>query len=388
MKANPGGQIDLNAVLGRDETIAFIWDTLSQQSIIMTAERRIGKTTILNKIARQPRPGWVPIFQDLEQYGNALDFAQSVHDAVEKFLSRPQKLFRSLKTALPFFSGTKLGPITLPDIPGAGWQDILTASLQAAAQDHKTERAVFLWDEFPYLLDNIKTNDGETVAMQVLDTLRALRQTQPNLRMILTGSIGLHHVMKSLKDADYKNAPVNDMYSILVPTLDPKAAQQLADKLLLGENIAVENRDSTSRAIAHAADGFPFYIHHIVKAMKQANGQATPDVVDDLVSQQLVHPDDPWELKHYVERIPLYYGHEQQPMVLGILDAIALCDTALSVNDLLTELKACGLFTERETLIEYLGLLEKDHYLSRTPQGHYRFQFALLQRWWKLTRGL
>ena len=45
MKANPGGQIDLEEIVGRDQIIEQIWDTLEQQSITMNAERRIGKTT-------------------------------------------------------------------------------------------------------------------------------------------------------------------------------------------------------------------------------------------------------------------------------------------------------------------------------------------------------
>ena len=68
MKANPGGQIDSSEVVGRDELIEQIWDTLDQQSIRMNAERRIGKTTIIKKLCAEPRSGWVPIFQDLEQY--------------------------------------------------------------------------------------------------------------------------------------------------------------------------------------------------------------------------------------------------------------------------------------------------------------------------------
>lgn len=50
MKANPGGQIDLNEVVGRDEIIKQIWDTIDQQSIRINAERRIGKTTIIKKL--------------------------------------------------------------------------------------------------------------------------------------------------------------------------------------------------------------------------------------------------------------------------------------------------------------------------------------------------
>lgn len=57
MKANPGGQIGLKEVVGRDEVIEQIWDTLEQQSIIMNAERLIGKTTIIKKLNQEPRSG-------------------------------------------------------------------------------------------------------------------------------------------------------------------------------------------------------------------------------------------------------------------------------------------------------------------------------------------
>ena len=49
MKANLGGQINIKAVVGRDQLIRQIWDTITQQSVVMTAERRIGKTTIIKR---------------------------------------------------------------------------------------------------------------------------------------------------------------------------------------------------------------------------------------------------------------------------------------------------------------------------------------------------
>ncbi len=48
--------------------------------------------------------------------------------------------------------------------------------------------------------------------MEMLDTLRALRQTYPQLKMVYTGSIGLHHVVAKLKKLGYNNVPTNDMY--------------------------------------------------------------------------------------------------------------------------------------------------------------------------------
>jgi hypothetical protein len=61
------------------------------------------------------------------------------------------------------------------------------------------------------MLANIRDREGEQTAMEVLDTLRALRQTNSALRMIITGSIGLYHVITSLKDKNYANSPINDM---------------------------------------------------------------------------------------------------------------------------------------------------------------------------------
>lgn len=50
MKANPGGQIALTEVLGREQLISQIRDTLEHQSIRINAERRIDKTTVIRKL--------------------------------------------------------------------------------------------------------------------------------------------------------------------------------------------------------------------------------------------------------------------------------------------------------------------------------------------------
>jgi len=68
MKANPGGNIDPDDAYGRDLLIDRIWRQLETQCVLLNAERRIGKTTLIKKMVAQPRPGWVPIFQDLEKF--------------------------------------------------------------------------------------------------------------------------------------------------------------------------------------------------------------------------------------------------------------------------------------------------------------------------------
>ena len=52
MKANPGGVIDPAHVYGRDGLIAELWRQLDQTCVLMNAERRIGKTSVLRKMAQ------------------------------------------------------------------------------------------------------------------------------------------------------------------------------------------------------------------------------------------------------------------------------------------------------------------------------------------------
>ena len=53
MKANPGGAIAPEDVIGRDKLIANLWNILDRQSVILSAERRMGKTTVIKKMVLQ-----------------------------------------------------------------------------------------------------------------------------------------------------------------------------------------------------------------------------------------------------------------------------------------------------------------------------------------------
>lgn len=391
MKANPGGQIDIKAVVGRDSLIALMWETIEQQSVVMTAERRIGKTTIIRKMLAETVAGWTPVFQDLERCHTANEFAMAVYREIHQFLSTKGKAARRAKEWFAAMGGTEIGGLfKLPEkAESAHWKDILSHSIEDLVHenDQAGTRLLFLWDEVPFMLANIRDREGEPMAMEVLDVLRALRQTHAGLRMVITGSIGLHHVITSLKDKNYANSPVNDMVSINVPALELPDAIQLAKALIEGENLGSPETDMAAAVLANEADCFPFYIHHIVKALKIRGLAATPPNVQQVVASQLVDDNDPWELLHYRTRIPTYYGQDE-PAVIGILDELAVSGKPASVNDLLAMLKSSSPFDDRERLLRLLSLMVRDHYLSRDLEGCYQFAFPLIRRWWKAHRGL
>jgi len=363
---------------------------LGQQSIVMTAERRIGKTTVIKKLKAEPAAGWVPVFQDLERCHSATEFAMAVYREVHQFLSGKGKAARRAKEWLSALGGVEIGGfLTLPDQIEASWKEILTRSIEDLIHENDVSgsRLLFLWDEVPFMLANIRDREGEQTSMEVLDMLRALRQTHPALRMIITGSIGLHHVLTTLKDKNYANSPVNDMARIEVTPLELADAKELASQLIDGEALVSTDRTAAAATIANEADRFPFYIHHIVRALKVKGLTAEPKTVVEVVAAQLIDSNDPWELLHYRERIPIYYGADAQA-VIAILDELAAAKETASINDLLAMLKSSSPFDDRERLLRLLSLLERDHYLQRHGDGFFGFRFPLIRRWWKINRGL
>jgi hypothetical protein len=390
MKANPGGQVDLRAVVGRDRLIRMLWETVEQQSLVITAERRIGKTTVIKKMREEPSPGWVPVFQDLERCHSADEFAMAVYKDIHQFLGHKGRAMRRVVELFKALGGAEIGGVfKLPEKSGTAWKDLLIRSVEDLVHENDASgtKLLFLWDEMPFMLANIRDRQGEQTAMEVLDLLRALRQTHAGLRMIVTGSIGLHHVLSSLKEKNYGNSPVNDMISIDVPPLIETDAVLLARLLIEGEALASGDKEAAAEAIAREADCFPFYIHHIVKALKIRGLEATGENVAQVVKSQLVDPNDPWELLHYRERIPIYYRDDRKPVLL-ILDDLAGRPRVASVGDLIAMLKGTSKFDDRERLLRLLSLMERDHYLKRDEDGAYQFRFALIRRWWKINRGV
>jgi len=242
------------------------------------------------------------------------------------------------------------------------------------------------------MLYNIKTQGGpagEDLAMDLLDTLRALRQMHGNLRMVFTGSVGLHLVLTSLKRAGHANRPVNDMKTVEVPPLELSDAEDLSNLLLSGEGFELDRLpDGMGQAIASTADGHPYYIHHIVDQIVQRGRTPSLSDIETIVSEGLTDSQDPWELSHYRERIDTYYAEEEQPFALELLDVLASSHEPLAFADIFNRLKGNLVTEDEEKALQVLTLTQRDHYVAQNSDGLFQFRFPLVKRWWCLSRGL
>lgn len=387
MRSNPGGYIAPENVIGRDKLIQHIWRALEQQSVALTAIRRIGKTSMLQKMKAEAPPHILPIYRDLEKLDSPLVFVEQTYADVEKYLTSKRKVAKRTRDFIANLAGAEVQGVKLPTVLAPHWKTLLEKVVEDLIE-HQERQVIFFWDEIPWMLEKIRQKDGEQAAIEILDTLRALRQTYPNLRMVFTGSVGLHHVIASLKRSGYANAPINDMKMIDVPPLATADARQLAALLLQGDGITTQDPDMLAAAIAEAADDVPFYINHIVDRMVLHAGPITRDTPRAIADAFLRDPQDPWDMSHYRDRIDTYYRPEECLPALALLDVLAIADQPLTADTAFSRLPTALGSAEREQAIRILTLLQRDYYLKMNEEGRYLFSYPLIQRWWRLNRGL
>lgn len=386
MKANPGGQLAPNEVFGRDGLIDSLWRILERQSVVLTAERRMGKTQVIKKMQAQSPPTKLPVYHDLEGVRSALEFVEIVFHDVERFLSRWQRTAERARLALSKLGGGAAVGIKFPEHVAPHWKTLLTHTIEDLVGNQEERQIIFLWDELPLMIDNIRKAQGEPAAMELLDSLRALRQSHAGLRMVYTGSVGLHHVLTALRNAGYINPSTNDMKTVEVGPLAVADAENLTIELLKGEAVPTPDIKLAARVIAEEAGSVPYYIHHIVDDLATNRQSASPEAIRTLVTGRLRDPQDSWELRHYFERIPRYYRETDSALAYLILDTLAHSDKPLDLDAIFQRVQARITTNDAEPTRHLLRLLQRDHYVIQNGDNTFQFRLKLIQRGWCIQR--
>jgi hypothetical protein len=294
-------------------------------------------------------------------------------------------------------AGQKLGSWELPQLKQY-WKRLLDAILKDIKENFEG-RVVFLWDELPLMISNIKDDHGVKVAMELLDVLRdhRLEDASGKLRMLYTGSIGLHLVVSELLHAGYRNDPTNDMVTFSLEGLEAGYAQELARQGLQGlidggELEVSDSVEAIAQTIAESTDGLPFYINHTVDRLAELRRPIKVVDVTATIDSLIMDPEDRAHFGHYAERIEIYYlfGEKAAQLALMILNIICRSEQPMAEDDIwdatITQIE----LTDKSFFQKTLAMLVKDHYLQRRLQADeraYQFKYNIIRKWWQKNRG-
>ena len=389
MVINPGGRLAIEDIIGRDALVADIREALEVQSVVLTAERRIGKTHVVIKLAHQPLAGQTLVSLDVGDVGSADEFTRKVIESVEPLLRNTDRFKIWMTDIAAKVGGAQVGPLKLPVFAGKNWENALRQLFQQIAECG-TGQFVLMWDELPWMLQKIAAGNPRE-AMDLLDILRSVRQTHDKVRMVYTGSLGLHHIIRQLRDNGYNNDPTNDMMVIEVPPLAADDAIVLVKKLFDTAQLNAAS-EAVFTVIAEATNGVGYWIHWLVRDIRRRAatrpGPITLADVDAVIQDAIEANGDPWHLKHYLDRSKDYYG-DQRTAALALLDAVAGADTPIPVGDAINRAKLQAPDLDETAWLELLSLLQRDHYVLRERgTGLLRFKFSPVLKWWRWHRNL
>lgn len=384
-------------IIGREAFIAHLWHILEERSLILSAERRFGKTYVIQKMEAEPPTDVLTFYQDMSDVHTAAAFTEKVCANAKDRLNWPRKIAREAVEAASRLKGAKANvkipsidpnlhmpeaSLDLPTLAALPWQVKLTAAIMEIVTGY-AGRVVFFWDEMPWMIGHIQKTEGAETALELLELLRVLRQNpvlRTKLRMVYTGSIGFHHVLVGSQAAPQ----VNDLKPMTVLPLEDNHAQEYVRHRLAREGVAVAE-EGTVREIAEAVGGVPFYLQNLTQSLSAPGHPIQAGDADRFLTKMLKQSPEDWQLPHYDQRIDLYYSEAQRPIARALLDILAVTEEVADFATLRNLLNAKHRVKNEETVRHVLDLLRQDHYLWPDP---YRFQLPLIRRFWRARRGL
>jgi hypothetical protein len=414
-----GRQIHPKNVVGRDRLIQDIWNHLGkaegQNSLRFTAERRIGKTTVMSKMKAEPADGFDVLFLDVEGIDSCDELTEKLLNHMKPFLKPKEWVRKGFRGIWKTLEGIEIrgqvseigGQVKLPKKSVLSWQQKLEKVIEDFCNHRPNRTILLIFDELPYMLqkiDQVSTKAGKAhEALTLLDTFRALRQRHSNLRMIYAGSVGLHHVLRDLKKKGLPSQPYNDMWQIDIPPLTDDDALILANRLLGENRIRIDaGGQAIARRVTEQTSNVPFYMERIANMLALIDGPVTLEDVDRTVQNHLTSDHDHWEMEHFRSRLKDYYGGTiertdgkripEAEIARSILDHFALAEEPQSIEQVWSIIRSQYALTDRMIVLELLKSLAQDHYLEDKTLGEsrkrYSFRFPLIKRWWVIAQGL
>lgn len=382
-------------VIGRNNFVNRFWKkTKTGSNLHILSERRMGKTWAI-WLAIAKKPTWAnPIFFDAEQVNAVEEFVWRLNQEMHRqgFLSDSVKdsvwdWFRRIQQRI---QGRSIGEYEVP-VGFDPWDTFLEDTLRNFVEICHGKTAILIIDELPFLVDKIYKNQGPRKAAELLDKLRAIRQTVNLFRMAFCGSLGMHIVLQKLKDNGYTGQPINDMEPLELSPLSLEDATLLSAGLLLSEKIKISNLEEVATAIAQVSSGIPYYIKYIIIWLSDHPVDLVDSgIIDGTLQKLFFAHGDPAGFLYYDTRLDQYYPEDIVEKARAALDILSRNNNGLHFNELLNlvRYRPSTLTIDPESLLDVLRTLRNDHYLIN-QSSHWRFKLEIVRRWWyEHRRGL
>ncbi|MCV6608609.1 MAG: ATP-binding protein [Campylobacterales bacterium] len=364
----------------RDDEVEEIWEQLDNNThILISAPRRVGKTSIMYKVFDEPKENYIPIYINTESADNENEFWQKLfnHLEEEEFID---SIKSTSKTFLEKIKNIKIKKVSLSGVEfGDGkllnYKDAFIRLIKDLDSSHKI---VIMIDEFAQTIENIIKYEGEKSALSLLKTHHEIRQDlklSEKTLFIYTGSIGLESVVKRISGSKH----INDLGNIKVPPLTKDEAKDFIKKIcdLNYFNLEESHIDFLIEKIEWL---IPFYIQLILQETKKLckkNPTINESLIEEAIERSIEHRNyfDSWQIK-------LREGLENEAYLFA-KEVLNYTSNNIKIEKKEISNLADKHKIENDESKEIIHSLEYDGYITYIEQERsYRFNSPILRMWW------
>jgi hypothetical protein len=366
----------------RNQVINKIYRRLDTRShLFMAAPRRVGKSAIMTFLKDNPRENYCFILAIVEAANSTEEFYRMVIEEIIK--SKAVGLLIKGKDGLREYFKDISAKVSFFGVDIEIDADGKTTSFQEEFENllkklgDLKEQIVIMLDEFPQAIENIKTHQNETIAINFLQQNRRHRQAaSKNVLFIYTGSIGLPMVVKKLTSTNV----INDLNIVEVPPLSRDEAADMMTKILTHYAIPISN-EAIQLTLNKIEWFIPFHIQLIIQELidvYETDEKPIDELAIEKAFDQLLKRRNNIYFNQYYERLESAFHGSEYDFVTMVLCEIAKQNelTDRKINNIAKRAKITETY---ESLIDSLIF---DGYIHETSKN-YRFNSSILKLWWR-----
>ncbi len=381
-RVKAGSPVTGEDFFGRDREVESFWANVGRgHHLLLVSPRRVGKTSLMRHLERNPRDGWHPVFVNLEGKTNT----SAVITEIVSRLHDDSGLGQKIATAfLKGLGALENGEVNILGIgaaiklsAGKEW-DSIARSLETAIKNATKQdaRLLLILDEFPTVIDALfredRTKEDATNLLKLFRKIRNNTDLEDRFRMVIGGSIGLLPVLRrhgSIADA-------NDLKPFPIGPWSNETALAFMDAIAVTEDfdLPMELRLAILRLTGE--EPIPYHLQVILDDLIELEKSASEITEDDVTAV--------WgkailkvSLDHYRDRLHKMLEPEEVGAAETMLRRV-LRQGPQRRQDLVDSVD------NPEVAISCLRILEEDGYLR---ENDHALQFAnpMLEAFWDRT---
>lgn len=348
-------------------------------NILMSAPRRIGKTSLMRHFEDNPEESYHVIYIITESVNNENEFYRKIFKRLFEELKNSQKFFQTIGNIVKQNRLSSIGTDGTFSIEAKEVNFFNELRTLVKALELQGNKILLMIDEFAQTVENIKLDEGDQSAIHFLASNRELRMDplfNSKLQFVYAGSIGLENVVSLLNQM----GTINDLYPFVVPPFKREEAIRYIQDIPLSECNYEFPLEQVNYLIEKIEWLIPFYINIIL------------DEIDELFIEEEFEKvsnkeiDSAFEnclrrrsyFEHWHTRLRISHRSEHYNFSKKILNILSEKGEITS-NEILNIAVGHGIV---DTYKDVLNALVYDGYISGID-NKYHFNSPLLKEWWK-----